>query len=303
MNFSPTSHRTRTGGFTLVEMMVAASVFTVVGVAVLGVLISTMQLSSENVVANGSNFRARQTLDRVGEVIRYGQGVPTLINVDGTTATGTTSDGVLVKNAIGGSYVFWNSNGSTTADIPSGATSFMVEYDTNSPASGGAGASAPAVGDYFLLNLSTQPELEVVSVIAATASKTNNPRVVVTTKTGLTETATPSTYAVTATRYRKEAYVFAANGTQWDLRRYSSVTSSTSYASSAAYVTMAMGFQKLASQAWFTTVSDSGTRTVWLRALARSSDHGEYNEYFTGRNTLTAMPVQGKLWNYAPPPP
>ncbi len=311
MNFSPTRRRISAGAFTLVEMMIAAAVFTVVGTVIISVLRSTMQLSSENVVANLSNFRARQALDRAGEVIRYGQGTPVLINADGTTATSTTTvtkadgttttgiaaDGVLIKNALGGPYIIKNSNGKTD-DIPSGATSFTVEYTSS------AGVVAPTVGDYFLINLSTQPELEVTAVGAVTVSgKTSS--CLVTTKTGLTEIASPSAYAVNAMRYRREAYVFAANGTQWDLRRYPSVTSSTVYTSPSAYVTMGTGFQKLVqtvSQPWFTTVPDSGTQTIWMRAVARSSDHGEYNEYFTGRNTLTAMPVQGKLWNYSPPP-
>lgn len=295
MNSSPTNHRIRVRAFTLVEMMVAAAVFTVVGVAVLSVLLSTMQLSSENAVANLSNFRARQTLDRVGEIIRYAQDTPVLINADGTAASGTTADGVLVKNALGGPYVFKNSNGKTD-DIPAGATSFMVEY---APA---AGLSAPAVGDYFLINLSTQPELEVTSVTPA-SSVGSISRALVTTKTGLTEVAQPDTYTVNASRYRKEAYIFAAAGTQWSLRHYSNVTSSTIYSNAAAYSVLGTGFQKLGNQAWFNTVSANGTEAFWMRAVARSSDHGEYNEYFTGRNTLTSMPVQGKLWNYNAPPP
>ena len=325
MTSSPTSHRTRAGAFTLVEMMVAASVFSVVGLAVLGVLISTMQLSSLNVVANMSNYRARQTLDRVGEAIRYGQGAPTLLRADGTLspptdtsivikADGTTvpypaGDGVLLKNVLGGPYIFKNSNGSATADIPpvAGSTSFMVEYNP-------ATVAAPAIGDYFLLNLSTHPDLEVSDVGSVSVSG-SVARVVVTTKAGLTETATPSTYAVSATRYRMEAYVFVLppNSTQWELRRYPRVTAvaaGVSYTAAANYVTMGTGFQKLIFQpaspaqpislAWFTMVADGGTKNVLLRALARSSDHGEYEEYFIGRNTLTAMPVQGKLWNYNP---
>ena len=114
---------------------------------------------------------------------------------------------------------------------------------------------------------------------------------------------------ISATRYRKEAYVFAADntGTQWDLRRYPRVVTGMSYADASTYITMGKGFLKLTSdQAWFTKEVASGTQAFWLRALARSSAHYEYNERFTGptgRNALTSMPVQSRLWNYDPPPP
>lgn len=295
MSFSPTNPRIKPGAFTLVEMMVAASVFSVVGFAVLSVLLSTMQLSSENVAANLSNFRARQVLDHVGEVIRYAQDTPVLINADGTAASGNTADGVLIKNALGGPYVFKNSNGKTD-DIPVGTTRFMVEYAPS------AGMTLPEVGDYFLVNLSTQPELEVLSVTPATSVGLVS-RAQITTRTGLTEVAQPDTYTVNAARYRKEAYTFVQSGSQWSLRHHSNVTSTTVYTDASSYTVLGTGFQRLGSQAWFNTVGDNGTQAFWLRAVARSSDQGDYIEYFTRRNSLTSMPVQSKLWNYHAPPP
>ncbi|MDR3402837.1 MAG: type II secretion system protein [Chthoniobacter sp.] len=293
MNSSLTKLRTSAQGFTLVEMMVSAALVGSVGLMILSVLVGTMTLSSQNVVTNLSNYRARQTLDRIGQVARYAADTPVLINADGTTATGT-SDGILMKNALGGPYVFKNSDG-TTADIPSGATTFAVQYAPS------AGADTPKVGDYFLLNLSTAPELEVASVGAVTGGSVA--QVVITTKTGITETATPSTYTVTASRYRKEAYVFAQAGTQWTLRHYGRVTSAMSYSNPASFTVLGMGFQKLGTLAWFTTTLDNGTQATWLHAVARSSDHGEYAESVAGHNTLTTMPVQIKLWNYNAPPP
>ena len=274
--------------------MVAVAVFTVVGVAVLSLMLTTLQLSSANLVTNMSNYRARQTLDRVGELIRYAQDTPMLINANGTS-TGTPSDGVLVKTPLGGPYVFKNSNGQMD-DIPSGATSFMVEY---APA---AGLGAPSVGDYFLLNLSTRPELEILTVDPAAAVGAIS-RVQITVRTGITESAQPSRYTVSAVRFRKEAYVFAADGSQWSLRHYSSVVPTTSYADSTAYGVLGTGFQKLANQAWFATVVATGTKAFALNAVARSSDHAEYAEMVRGKNTLTTMPVQSRLWNYNSPPP
>lgn len=298
MNSSPTSHQTSAGGFTLTELMVSTGLVSAVGLMVFSVLTSTMKLSSQNVVTNVSNYRARQTLDRLGEIARYAQDTPVLINADGTTASGTTSVGVLLKNALGGPYVFKNANGQASAEIPVGTKSFMVEY---APA---AGVAPPTVGDYFTLALSTQPELEVVTVGTPTSAGSIS-KVLITTKTGLAEVAKPGSYTVTARRYRKEAYVFVQSGSYWSLRRYPKVTSAMSYTDSASFTTLGTGFQKLGTQAWFTKVANSGgTQAIWLRAIARSSNRSEYAEKISGRTTLTTMPVQVKLWNYnAPPPP
>lgn len=300
MNSSRTSRRTSAWGFTLTELMVSTGLASVVGLTALSVMTSTMKLSTQNVVTNVSNVRARQTIDRIGEAVRFAQDTPVLINTNGTTASGTTADGLLVKNALGGPYVFKNTNGQADADIPSGATSFLVQYAP------GAGVAVPKVGDFFKLGISTQPELEVATV--GTPSTGSVASVQITTRQGITEVAKPGSYTVTGYRFRKEAYVFVQNGTQWDLRRYPKVVASTVYTTASNYEVLANGFQKLNSQAWFTTVTDSGTQACWLRALVRSSGHAEYADKLAGRNkaqsSLTTMPVQVKLWNYnAPPPP
>lgn len=294
MNSSPTSPRTRSRAFTLVEMLVAMSLVGVASLAMISVMVSTAKLSSENVVTNVSNYRARQTLDRLGEIVRYAQDTPVLITNTGATATGN-SDGVLVKNALGGAYVFKNSNGKDD-DIPSGSTSFTVQFAP------GANMAPPVVGDYFLLNLSTHPELEVASVSNVTVSGTTS-SVVITTKQATTEKAMPSVYTVSAARYRKEAYVFVQSGTMWTLRHYPRVVANTSYSSASSYVELGTGFQKLGTQPWFTTSAANGTQATWLQAVARSSNHAEYAEKISGRTSLSTMPVQVKLWNYNPPPP
>jgi len=277
--------------------MVSIALVSSVGLMIFSVLTSTLKLSSQNVVTNVSNYRARQVLDRLGELARYAQDTPVLINPDGALATGTTSDGVLLKNSLGGPYVFKISNGQTDTEIQTGATSFMVEF------SAAAGVAAPKQGDCFSLALSTGPELEVATVTAA-GNVGSLSRVVITTTQGIPEGAKPGSYTVTGYRYRKEAYVFVQSGNYWSLRRYPKVTSAMNYTNSASYIVMSAGFQKLGTQPWFTKVTDNGTQAIWLRAVARSSNRSEYAEKISGRNTLTTMPVQIKLWNYnAPPPP
>jgi prepilin-type N-terminal cleavage/methylation domain-containing protein len=296
MRSSLTKHRTDRRAFTLVELMISVALSAVAGMILLSVLVTTMSLCSQNAVTNLSNYRARQALDRLNSIVRFAENTPTLINADGTTATSGTSDGILVKNTVGGPYVFLNANGSTSADIPSGATSFMVQFAAS------AGSDAPVVGDCFLVNLATQPELEVTSVGAVTTSGAIS-SAVITTRQGLTETASPGTYAVSAARYRKEAYLFAVSGSSYTLRHYPRVTSVMNYTTASSYLELGTGFQKLSNQAWFTTTTDNGSQASWLRAVARSSNHPEYSDTISGHTTLSTMPVQIKLWNYNTPPP
>jgi type II secretory pathway pseudopilin PulG len=307
------SHVRRAQAFTLVEMMVATGLVGVASLAMISMLVSTMKLSSQNVVTNISNYRARQTLDRLGELVRYAQATPVLITNTGSTASSTTSDGILVKNALPGMYVFKNANGKDD-DIPSGSMSFLVQYVPKSTLPGimpsadaslaGQKVEPPAVGDYFLLGLSTHPELEVASVSSVTVSG-NVSSVVITTRQGITETASPKNYTVSGTRYRKEAYIFVQSGTSgmWTLRHYPRIVASTSYSSASSYVELGTGFQKMGTEAWFTTSTVNGTQATWLQAIARSSSHAEYAEKISNRTTLTTMPVQVKFWNYNPPPP
>jgi prepilin-type N-terminal cleavage/methylation domain-containing protein len=296
------SHSRKNRAFTLVEMMVATGLVGIASLGMISVMTSTMKLSSQNVVTNVSNYRSRQTLDRLGEIVRYAQDTPVLISNTGATASGSTSDGILIKNALPGMYVFKNANGKTD-DIPSGSTTFLVQYAPNSTLPG-AKVEPPVVGDFFLLGLSTHPQLEVATVSAATLSGTTA-SVTITTKQAITETASPSTYTVTGARFRKEAYIFVQNGTMWTLRHYPRVVAATSYSAATSYFELGTGFQKLGTQAWFTTSagSASGTQATWLQAVARSSNRSEYAEKISNHTTLTTMPLQVKLWNYNPPPP
>src|SRR6476661_6994319 len=102
MNSSRTNRRIKTRGYTLVEISVATGLVGIVGLILYSTMSTTLRLSSENVVTNVSNYRARQTLDRIGEIVRYAQDTPTLIKNDGTVATSNTSDGIVVKNSVDG---------------------------------------------------------------------------------------------------------------------------------------------------------------------------------------------------------
>jgi len=283
--------------------MVSLSLLGVVFLIFTSVLVTTTKLSTQNVATNVSNYRVRQALDRLDEIVRYAQDTPTLINNDGTAAAGTTADGILINNIQGGVYAFYNSDGNVADSIPSGTSTFMVKYTTVGADAWKVADYTPKVGDYFTLNISTHPNLEVTAVSAVTSGSPLN-SVTVTTRTAITETVTPASYEITGARYRKEAYVFVADGSTgyYGLRHYGRVTSTTVYSNPANFYQLGSGFAKMTGQTWFTAVTDAGAQAIWVRAIARSSNHAEYAEH-TGRNTISTMPLQVKLWNYDGPTP
>jgi hypothetical protein len=296
MNLARTSRRIKAAGYTLAEISVAMGLVGVVGLILYSTLSTTLRLSSVNVVTNVSNYRARQTLDRIGEIVRYAQDTPLLINKDGTVATGNTSDGIIVKNSVDGPYVFKNANGQADAEIPDTAKTFIVEFSPS------ANVVAPTVGDFFTLALSKHPELEVTTV-STPIQNGGVSKVTITTQQALGELAKPGIYTVGAYRYRKEAFVFAQSGERWELRHFGSLTALSKFNEKAYYRVMGTGYSKLGDQPFFVaTTTVNGTRSVTLRAVARSSDHAEHVEGRTG-SALTSMPLEIDLWNYNTPAP
>ncbi len=295
-------HRTNLSGFTLVELVVSMGVVGVVGVVMFSVLISTMKLSSVNTATNMSNYRTRQALDRLASHVHYdGMDIPVQINADGSTiASGTTSDGIVIKHFLGAGYSFINSDGSTK-DISKGTSKFDIQYAT------AGDGTLPQDYDYFLVASSTAPELQVAAGgVSSPTTAGGITTVTVQMAQSTTETLTPSAFKVTAVRYRKEAYIFVQNGTSsyWTLRYYKMVYPGMSYSDPGKYFVLGTGFQKQGTQAWFTNTPDStnNTQAIWLHALVRSSGHNEYAEHIDGRNTQTTMPLQIKLWSYTAPP-
>lgn len=299
----------RARAFTLVEMMVATGLVGVASLGMISVLTSTMKLSSQNTVTNSTNYRARQTIDRLVKTVRYAQEAPTLVTNTLAAATGTTADGIQIKNVLPGMYVIKNATGNPDDDIAKGTTRIMVQYAPTSTDPGGRipdfeipqSASAPL--EYLLINTSSHPEIAITGVDSPSLSGTTM-SVKVNLAQGLPDAISPKTYNTGAVRYRKEAYVFLQSGSQWTLRTYHHVFAGMSLTDKNYYADLGTGFQKNGTQAWFTTTTTSdGAQAIWFQGIARSSNHAEYAENISKHTTLTTMPVQVKLWNYNPPTP
>jgi type II secretory pathway pseudopilin PulG len=121
----------RATGFTLVEISVALLLFMVVGLIVYSVLMSSTTLLAKNLSLNQSNTSVRGTLDRIFSEINQANGLPTLINADGTAADGVgPAAGIIFDRYVGGPFVVGNPG----TGLPATATAFNLYYSTDSSA-------------------------------------------------------------------------------------------------------------------------------------------------------------------------
>jgi prepilin-type N-terminal cleavage/methylation domain-containing protein len=117
-------------GFTLVELLVGATIGAVVSLGVFAFLNTGSMLAARNLSLNLSSNSMRDSLDRVEQLIQQGDTMPTLINTSGTAATGPAA-GVRFDRYVGGPYVI----NPPALSVASSVTSLTLVNSMNSAAS------------------------------------------------------------------------------------------------------------------------------------------------------------------------
>ena len=118
-------------GNTLVQMMVTIAVLMIVGAAAYSMLMNSTTLLAKNVSLNSSNILARSSLDRIFAELNQANKIPTLINADGSAASGSgPAAGVLFDKYVGGPYVVGNPG----SGLPATATTFNLYYSVDTVA-------------------------------------------------------------------------------------------------------------------------------------------------------------------------
>ncbi len=119
-------------GYTLVEICVTIGILTLVGLAGYAMLMSSTTLLAKNISLNSSNVVTRSTLDRIFAELNQANRMPTLINTDGSAASGTgPAAGVIFDLYVGGPFIVGNPG----AGLSATATTFKMFYSTDSLAS------------------------------------------------------------------------------------------------------------------------------------------------------------------------
>ena len=100
----------RSAGYTLVEICIALVVLMIVGGLAYSILMSSTTLLAKNVSLNSSNTILRAALDRIYSEINQANGLPKLINADGTDAASSSGPaaGIIFDRYVGGPYIVVN---------------------------------------------------------------------------------------------------------------------------------------------------------------------------------------------------
>jgi prepilin-type N-terminal cleavage/methylation domain-containing protein len=117
-------------GFTLTETSISLAVLTIVGGIAYSILMNSTTLLAKNVSLNSSNTTVRIALDRIYSEINQANGLPKLINADGTAAASASGPaaGIIFDRYLGGPYVVTNPGGS---GLPVGTVSFQMRCATD----------------------------------------------------------------------------------------------------------------------------------------------------------------------------
>ena len=200
-------------GFTLIEILVAASVGIVLAGLSFAYLRAGTLLLAKNVAVNMSNNDLRGALDQLQDRLQSVTNVPILINTSGAVATAPTA-GIYYDRLLGESYVVTHPGGSGLA---AAATSVLVTRSTDAYAS----PPIPAAGDVLLIDGAASTMRPRVASVS-TGAVTGGLQTITITLTAALGTAISwnATDVKTAILVRREAMIVMPVGARSELRRY-----------------------------------------------------------------------------------
>jgi hypothetical protein len=245
-------------------------------------LMNSTTLLAKNVSLNSSNAILRAALDRVYAEINQANGLPKLINADGTPALNPAGPaaGIIFDRYLGGPYIVTNPGAS---GLPATAQSFGMTVSTDPFAR----PAIPAVNDVICMdNGTTRP---LVSSCVPSAYPSSPPAIqdlAITLKAPLGQ-AIPWGSTVKETAYlvhRKAIVVVPVNG-RGELRMYNDAEMVANYNDPTAYVvlnreigTQTQGTKK--EQEPFEIVTQNGVKFL---SIAMRVENQEFNRYLASR--------------------
>lgn len=120
--------RRAAAAFTLVEISVALSVMMIVGGLAYSMLMTSTTLLAKNLSLNSSNTSLRSALDRIYSEINQANGLPKLINADGSAVSSSgPAAGIIFDRYVSGPFVVGNPG----SGLPANTTSFKLFYSTD----------------------------------------------------------------------------------------------------------------------------------------------------------------------------
>jgi type II secretory pathway pseudopilin PulG len=262
------------GAFTLIELLIGMVVAMVLGLAAYSILINATELMAKNVSLNASNTTLRSALDRVYAESNLATALPTLLNVDGSTAGGTgPAAGVAFDRYLGGPFIVQNPSGN---GLKASDTTFQIKVSTD----GVAYSAAPKQDDVLLMDDGTTRPLVQNCTPATLAKNTGLQTLTVTLQAPLGKTVSwTSAVQKIANTVHREAFIVATVGTRAELRFYRNAEALApgNYNDSSTYSVLTREIGTATGDTIpFSVVTQSGTS--FLNIAMRVEDH-QYNNY------------------------
>jgi type II secretory pathway pseudopilin PulG len=260
--------------FTLVEISIGLVVLTIVGGLAYSMLINSTTLLAKNMSLNSSNVIVRTALDRMYSEINQSNGLPKLINADGSAAASSTGPaaGIIFDRYVGGPYIITNPGGT---GLPATAQTIDMTCATNALAL----PPIPQVNDVISMdNGVTRPLVSSCSPSMYPVSPPAIQALTVTLQAPLGN-AIPWSSTVNETAYllHRKAFVVASVGTRAELRLYNNAETVTNYNDPAGYIVLSreIGTQS-GENTPFSILTQNGTK--FLNIAMRVEDQ-QFNKY------------------------
>lgn len=261
--------------FTLVELLVAATVSAVIGGGIFYFLNTALILCAKNFSLNYSNSSLRYALDRLDVEVAQAITIPTLIDADGNVATSTSgpASGVRFDKYVGGPYIVTHPGG---AGLPAATTTFTLKRSVASLAS----PPVPGPNDVIRIdnpNMTLRPRVSSC-VAAAPAGNLQSLTVALAGNLGA-DIFWNATEDKPADLIRQVAFVVANTGGTNELRYYPTVETVTDYSNAAAYVVLTNNVGTQAGEGTpFSLVTANGRQLLNVSMRVQSQSYTRYLE-------------------------
>ena len=219
----PASESGRTA-YTLIEICVGLMILVLVGGIAYSILLNSSVLLAKNISLNSSTTTLGSAIDRINAEVSQANGMPSLINADGSAATAAgPAAGIVFDNYVGGPYVVTNPGG---LGLVASASTFAMTFAPNAIGT----LPLPKANDAVRFNGSTlRPLVNSSTPAVLGAFPPAVQPVTVTLKATLGQAVTWSaTFSQTAFLVHRRAIVVVQNNGRNELRLYPNVETITS---------------------------------------------------------------------------
>jgi hypothetical protein len=265
----PNIRKQHTSGYTLTEISIGVGVLMIVGFIAYSMLMSSTTLFAKNVALNSSSAILRRTLDRIYFEINQANGMPKLINADGTDAAIPVGPaaGIIFDRYIGGPYIVTNPG---ATGLSATTQNFQMTCSTDALAS----PPIPKLNDVICLdNGTTRPIVSSCSVGSSGGLQTLD----ITLKAPMGKSVPwgPTVQETAYLVHRKAVVVVPVNG-RAELRMYANAETVINYNDPASYfvLTRDIGGQT-GENTPFAVVTQNGANflSIAMRVASRQFDN------------------------------